>query len=114
MNISLPRRPWLLAGLLMVLVFNAGQLSVAHAAVITVNSTADNLTAGNGFCTLREAIMNANSDTDTTGGDCVAGSGPDTISVPAGTYTLSLGSALMINQNLTISGASVGSTRNNC
>jgi len=30
-------------------------------------------------CTLREAIQNSNSDHDTTGGDCAAGNGIDTI-----------------------------------
>lgn len=54
----------------------------SYAATITVNSTADNLTAGNGLCTLREAIMNANlpAGGDSTSGDCVAGvAGTDTI-----------------------------------
>ena len=57
---------------------------------IDVNSTADNLTAGDGFCTLREAIRNANTDGDTTSGDCPAGFGDDTINLPAGTYTLTI------------------------
>jgi CSLREA domain-containing protein len=61
--------------------------SAAPEATITVNSTADNDTSGDGACTLREAIDNANDDADTTGGDCIAGSGADTIIVPAGTYT---------------------------
>ena len=38
----------------------------AYAATITVNSTADTATAGDGLCTLREAINNANSNSDTT------------------------------------------------
>lgn len=59
-------------------------------AQITVNSTADNLNAGDGNCTLREAIMNANSDSDTTLGDCAAGVGADIITLPAGTYTLTI------------------------
>jgi CSLREA domain-containing protein len=46
---------------------------------ITVNTNADNATAGDSSCTLREAINNANSDSDTTSGDCTAGSGTDTI-----------------------------------
>ena len=57
---------------------------------IDVDSTADNLTAGDGFCTLREAIRNANTDSDTTSGDCPAGFGDDTINLPAGTYTLTI------------------------
>ncbi len=59
---------------------------VAYAATITVNTTADNLTAGDGKCTLREAIRNANADADTTSGDCPAGSGVDQINLPAGVY----------------------------
>ncbi|MCP5017252.1 MAG: DUF11 domain-containing protein, partial [Ketobacter sp.] len=37
-------------------------------------------------CTLPEAIANANADADTTGGDCPAGVGVDTITLPGGTY----------------------------
>lgn len=54
----------------------------ARAATIIVNSTADNLTAGDGNCTLREAIRNANlvAGGDSTSGDCVtANAGTDTI-----------------------------------
>ncbi len=40
---------------------------------ITVNSTADDDTAGDGECTLREAINNVNDNNDSTLGDCVAG-----------------------------------------
>src|ERR1039458_4080243 len=65
---------------------------LARAPSITVNNTTDPAsTSGNGFCTLREAIDNANSPgTDTTGGDCVKGTGTDTISFSvSGTITLS-------------------------
>jgi CSLREA domain-containing protein len=55
----------------------------SFAATIQVTSNADNTTGGNGLCTLREAIANANSDSDTTSGDCVAGSGTDTITFNA-------------------------------
>jgi CSLREA domain-containing protein len=52
----------------------------AMAATITVNSRRDNTIAGNGACTLREAIANVNAAADTTSGDCTAGSGAgDTI-----------------------------------
>ena len=55
-------------------------LPAAGQATITVNKAADNTIAGNGNCTLREAITNANSNSDTTGGDCTAGVGAtDTI-----------------------------------
>lgn len=60
------------------------------AAAIVVDSQADALVAGDGQCTLREAIRNANLDTDTTAGDCAAGVGPDRIEVPAGTYVLAI------------------------
>ncbi len=72
------------------LALGAAPVPVAHAATINVNSTTDNTTAGDGTCTLREAINNANADADTTGGDCAAGSGADTISLLAGTYTLTI------------------------
>ena len=49
--------------------------SLVSAATITVNSTNDNLTAANGQCTLRKALHNANTNSDTTGGDCAAGTG---------------------------------------
>ena len=59
----------------------------AQAATITVDTTADDDTS-NGNCTLREAIIAANSDTAVD--NCAAGSGQDTIQLPAGTYTLSI------------------------
>lgn len=51
-----------------------------YAATLTVNSTADTV-ADDGECTLREAITAANSDTASgvTAGECIAGSGSDTI-----------------------------------
>ena len=49
----------------------------AQAATIIVDSTLDNVIAGDGACTLREAINTANASSDTTAGDCAAGSGPD-------------------------------------
>ncbi|GAB5520384.1 MAG: hypothetical protein RhofKO_26350 [Rhodothermales bacterium] len=65
--------------------------SLLAQATIVVSSTADNLTAGDGFCTLREAVRNANSNSDTTNGDCVAGVGLDTVNLAAGAlYTLGL------------------------
>ncbi|HEX3035727.1 MAG TPA: hypothetical protein VHT73_11465 [Thermodesulfobacteriota bacterium] len=61
----------------------------ASAANIIVNGRSDAAVAGEGYCTLREAIKNANSDSDTTGGDCIAGSGADTITFSvSGTITL--------------------------
>jgi CSLREA domain-containing protein len=84
--------------------------SVARAATISVTTTTDNLSV-NGDCSLREAIMAAN--TDAVVDSCGAGSGADTIILPAGPYTLSIpggedGNAsgdLDITADLTISGA---------
>jgi hypothetical protein len=44
-----------------------------------VDTNADSAVAGDGACSLREALTNANTDSDTTAGDCVAGSGADAI-----------------------------------
>ena len=60
----------------------------AQAATITVSGFGDTLT-NNGVCTIREAIINANNDA-ATWMDCAAGSGTDTIVLPAGTITLSI------------------------
>jgi CSLREA domain-containing protein len=94
---------------------------VARAATITVNSTLDNTTAGDGNCTLREAINNANADADTTGGDCAAGTGHDTITLAANTYIYTVYDhedanvtgdldILATGGDLTINGAGAGST----
>ena len=63
----------------------------ACAAVLVVDSLADT-TVTDGSCTLREAILNANTNTDTTSGDCPPGSATeeDVIQLPAGTITLSI------------------------
>ena len=44
---------------------------------ITVNSTGDAFSSGDGACILREAIVNANTNADSTAGDCAAGVGAD-------------------------------------
>ena len=96
------------------------------AATIIVNSTADNLTTSDTFCTLREAIRNANiaAGGDLSGGDCVAGSaGADTItfnsSLDGSAIVLtmattnennSLNGDLDIRDNLTLTGNGSGST----
>lgn len=60
----------------------------AAAATIQVTTTADQYAGGTGSaCSLREAVVAAN--TDQSFGGCPAGSGRDTIRVPAGTYLLS-------------------------
>ncbi|HEY8597764.1 MAG TPA: IPT/TIG domain-containing protein, partial [Thermomicrobiales bacterium] len=84
-------RRWLvltmIASLLLSLVPLTAQ--VALAANITVNTFADTL-ADDGLCSLREAIIVANNDSqpNLTPGECAAGSGADIITVPAGTYVL--------------------------
>jgi len=81
---SRPRKPRLIALLVAAL---AGAPSFA--ATITVAPGEVAVDAGNGRCSLREAILNAESDSDESGGDCVAGAGADTIELAAGsTYTL--------------------------
>ncbi|MEZ4705573.1 MAG: choice-of-anchor Q domain-containing protein [Caldilineaceae bacterium] len=69
----------------------------AHAAGITVDSTADTV-ASDGVCTLREALNNANADADTTGGDCAAGLGDDTITFGV-SGTIALGGILTVQNN---------------
>ncbi|MGQ0600807.1 MAG: choice-of-anchor Q domain-containing protein [Anaerolineales bacterium] len=55
------------------------QAPAVEAASLIVNTTADPNSPGDGLCSLREAINNANTDLDLTSGDCVAGSGADII-----------------------------------
>jgi hypothetical protein len=95
-----------------------------HAATINVTGTGDTL-SNNGVCTIREAIINANNDA-ATWTDCAAGSGSDTIVLPAGTITmtipntpssfspeeLALRGDLDITSSMTISGNAAGSTIN--
>jgi len=88
----------------------------AHAAAIAVTTTADELNA-DGDCSLREAIQTSN--TDAAVDACPAGSGADAITVPSGTYTLSIAGAgedanasgdLDITADLTITGAGPATT----
>src|SRR3954452_13243768 len=107
------RRQGLVAAALLlgVLSFSGGAL----AATITVNTTDDSL-AADGKCSLREAVNAANAD---AGGDCVAGSGSDTIALPAGTFKLTIAGAsedanatgdLDLASTITIAGAGAGAT----
>ena len=63
----------------------------ARATTIAVNTTSD-VRAEDGQCSLREAVIAANSDTasGSTPGECPAGSGSDVITLGAQTYTLSI------------------------
>jgi CSLREA domain-containing protein len=97
--------------LLTLAVVSLGQQPV-RAATITVNSTADNTTAQDAQCTLREAIANVNAGDDTSGGDCIAGTGSgDTIvfnlTLPA-TITLTTNTELEIDTGVTINGPTTG------
>lgn len=87
----------------------------APAATITVNSLADGAPANNGQCTLREAIINANSNNQSGSTDCTAGmAGADTIvfNVGTGTPTINVTSALpTITEPVTIQGNTGGATR---
>ncbi len=82
--------------------------AAAHAAVTILVTTQNDVTNPNdGLCSLREAVVAANTDA-TSGshaGECAAGSpSGTTISVPAGTYPLTLGAELAITAPVTISG----------
>jgi len=72
------------AGAALALALVAGPLSpIAHAASIDVDDGAV-MIAPDGLCSLREALSNANHDTQLFGspGECAAGSGNDTINLP--------------------------------
>lgn len=78
-----------LQSLLAFLIASSGAAS-AYSATISVAAGEVVTAVGNGNCSLHEAIRNAESDSDTSGGDCVAGSGNDVIALAAGsTYTIS-------------------------
>jgi CSLREA domain-containing protein len=57
---------------------------------ITINWHEDIKSSNDGYCTLREAIIaaNMNKKSGNRNGECIAGSGADTIVLPEGTYTL--------------------------
>jgi Bacterial Ig domain len=73
---------------LAVLVAGVAWPAPASAATITVTTTSDTLVT-DGNCSIREAIINANNDA-ATWPDCAAGSGADTIVLPAGTITFAI------------------------
>lgn len=88
----------------------------AHAATLTVNTTDDELNS-DGDCSLREAIQAATDDFAVDA--CPSGSGDDIITVPSGTYTLTILGAndndnlsgdLDIKSNITINGAGAANT----
>jgi len=99
---------WVMLVGILLISFLAQRTPPVHAAAFTVNTNADTNDAnpgngvcadGGGACSLRAAIEEAN-----------ALAGTDTITVPAGTYTLTLGSELLITTDVTLIGAGAGST----
>ncbi|MBI5965134.1 MAG: CSLREA domain-containing protein, partial [Chloroflexi bacterium] len=109
-------RLFLAAALITGLAWTVWPTSLAHAATITVNTVADENNM-DGDCSLREAIIAAN--TDNAVDACPTGNGTDTINLPAGTYVLGLlGSGenaaatgdLDITEDLIILGAGKAST----
>src|SRR5262245_29687306 len=100
------RMAWSLAGAALLLALGQG---VATAATITV-TTNDPRIIPDGQCSLVEAIVNANDDA-ATHADCPAGSGADTIVLPANAYML-LSNAYVTrystSSGITFSGPSFG------
>lgn len=77
--------------------------SPAWANTINVTNLLDVAAVADGSCTLREAVANANSDSDTTGGDCPAGTGADAITFGVnGTTVLSSTLSITDTDGLTI------------
>ncbi|MDK2745150.1 MAG: CSLREA domain-containing protein [Nitrospira sp. BO4] len=70
------------------------------AATIVVNSLEDTVVSGDGACTLREAILNAEQDSHAGSTDCAAGSGADTV-----TFSVSGTSSSLSSSDLTITSA---------
>ncbi len=102
-----------IAFILILLISMFGVVPVRAAATITVNSLADS-TLNDGVCTLREAIIAANTETASGAavGECVRGTGGDTIVIAASLSggTILLGSALPhIGGDLTINGSALTS-----
>jgi hypothetical protein len=94
--------------------------TAVRAATFTITSTAD-VIANDGVCTLREAIIATNTQaaSGAAAGECPAGTGADTITLPAGTYTLTIRGEhednaatgdLDIKSNLTIQGEDYSTT----
>jgi CSLREA domain-containing protein len=101
----------LLLGLALVLT----PASAAPSAIIVVNTTDDEYNTDPAECSLREAIQAAN--TNAAFGGCSAGSGADTITLPAGTYLLTIPGAGTGNASgdldltgITIDGAGASTT----
>jgi len=87
-------RSLFLAIVVTVLVFPIGTVHPSTTTTITVNSTDDSISETDNVCTLREAIIAANTNqrSGLGAGECDAGSsfGSDTIIIPPGTYALTI------------------------
>ncbi len=93
--------------LLMIFLSLSIDVTPVSAATIVVD-TFDDENIDNSFCSLREAIVAANTDLQYYG--CTAGSpGADTITLPAGTYTLS-SYIYHVNSEIVINGADAETT----
>ena len=69
---------------------------------ITVTTLLDNATAGDGMCSLREAINNSNAVADTTNGDCMEGGGAGDTIVFSVSGKISLASTLPATKTLNL------------
>ncbi|HEY0606999.1 MAG TPA: choice-of-anchor Q domain-containing protein [Herpetosiphonaceae bacterium] len=107
---------WLRLGLIALFVVGLAISRPAHAATLTVTTTADELN-NDGDCSLREAIRSANLNTQVD--NCLAGTSTDTINIPAGMYLLTLAGIdedmgalgdLDLLGNLTLNGAGIADT----
>jgi CSLREA domain-containing protein len=87
------KKTWTVTLTLLALTFSAVGVTPAHAASLTVNTLEDNITNGDGLCTLREAITAANNNANFN--DCTgAGYGADTITFNVNGTILLVGSQL--------------------
>jgi CSLREA domain-containing protein len=97
------------------LIASAVYVTPAGAAAIVVNTNADVINAGDGLCSLREAILAANTDTASGpgAGECAAGSGADMIGFAAN-YTITLAPAFgqlpNVTSQITVNGRGAAAT----
>ncbi|MGQ0600988.1 MAG: CSLREA domain-containing protein [Anaerolineales bacterium] len=93
-----------LAALLPLLVLLLTTANPANAsATITVTTNQDVINGNDSLCSLREAVIAANTDaaSGSAAGECMAGNGADTILLLSGTYALAIAG---INENASRSG----------
>lgn len=88
------------------MLFNLNSL---YAATLIVNSMDDSDISGDQLCSLREAIENANTDGETTAGDCNKGSADDIIDLTNISGTIQLKEQLLLTSTVKLIGASASS-----